>query len=70
MSRTSLTPEDIAGADVIVLANDVAVRGAERFAGRKGATVKVSPHHVIQNAQGLYRALVRRGHLTGGERNE
>lgn len=62
-----LEPEDIANADVIILANDVAISGIERFAGRKDATVKVSPHQVIQNPEALYRALVKRGYVEGGE---
>ena len=52
-----------------VLANDVAIADVERFASRKNATVKVSPHQVIQSPEALYRALVKRG-LIGEEENE
>ncbi|WP_314709565.1 fructose PTS transporter subunit IIB [Propionibacterium acidifaciens] len=64
-----LGPEDIANADVIILANDVAIADVERFASRKNATVKVSPQQVIQSPEALYRALVKRG-LIGEEENE
>lgn len=64
-----LGSEDIVKADVIILANDVAISGAERFVARKDVTVKVSPHQVIQNPESLYRALVKRGY-GGDERNE
>jgi len=37
-----LTAEDIAAADVVIYAHDIAIRGQERFAGKKIVDVPIS----------------------------
>ena len=40
--ENELTPEDIAKADVVIYAHDIAIRGEKRFAGKKVVDVPIS----------------------------
>lgn len=52
-----LSSSDIAVADAIVLANDVAVSNANRFVGHEHKTIKLSPHRVIQDPNAVLEQL-------------
>lgn len=53
--ENQLTPQDIAEADVVVLAVDIKVGGLERFKGKP--TVKVSTEVATKNPVGLLKSL-------------
>lgn len=53
--ENQLTPEEIAQADVVLLAVDIKVGGMERFKGKP--TVKVSTEVATKNPAGLLKSL-------------
>lgn len=53
--ENELTPEEIAAADIVILAVDVKISGAERFAGKK--VVKVSTETAIKSPNKLIEKL-------------
>ena len=40
--QNELTPEDIKDADVIIFSHDIAIRGTERFAGKRTVDVPIA----------------------------
>lgn len=53
--ENALTAEEIAGADIVLLAVDVQIKGEERFAGKK--TVKVSTQVAVKSPNKLIEKL-------------
>lgn len=53
--ENELTPEEIAAADIVILAVDVKISGEERFAGKK--VVKVSTETAIKSPNKLIEKL-------------
>lgn len=53
--ENALTAEEIANADIVLLAVDVAIKGEERFAGKK--TVKVSTQIAVKSPNKLIEKL-------------
>lgn len=49
-----LSADQIAQADLIVLANDVGLSEPDRFEGASGRVINVTPHDVIRNPQQLF----------------
>ena len=59
-TENELSPIDIESADVIILANDVAIKKAERFSPHQEKIIKLSPHSIIQNSNTLAQAIAEK----------
>ncbi|HBG39248.1 MAG TPA: hypothetical protein DDW58_08420, partial [Clostridiaceae bacterium] len=59
-NENELTPEDIASADYVIVAADVAIEGKERFNGKKVLVLPIKD--VIKDANGILQSLPTRAH--------
>lgn len=66
-TENELSPRDIESADVIVLANDVAIKKLERFTPYSEKTITLSPHSIIQNSATLADAIAEILHRNGAD---
>lgn len=63
--ENELSSRDVANANLIIFANDVAINRFERFNGSEEKIVNVSPHSVIQKPECLMDVMRERGLLEG-----
>ncbi|MDN6664572.1 MAG: fructose PTS transporter subunit IIB [Tetragenococcus koreensis] len=52
--ENELTQQDIQGADIIVLANDVKIQKGERFEGLEKNIIHTNPHEVIKKPKLIF----------------
>lgn len=50
--ENELTAQEIVAADVVILANDIAIEGEERLSGKKKISVRI--HDVLKNPESVF----------------